>query len=124
MTGDMLRLFGAGLAMFTSGATLVVLVRYLISAWRMGRSPSRIRARHVTEVAGGTFQQTLATGWALYDTIDKTVHPTASITRVVLWTIGMLLLMVGVIEVGVFQRRRDEPEPEHGRHELREDPDR
>jgi hypothetical protein len=110
-TPDLLRLIAAGLAALVSGAVLMVLVRYLYAARRRS-GPGRILARHVAEVSVGTFGQTTATAWALYDGLDKIVTQAATTARVVMWTVGMLLLLIGVIEVGAYQRKRTRAYPQ------------
>lgn len=102
---DVLRLAVIVLAVALVGSALSIAARYLLASWRLGRSPGRILARHVAEVALGV--SGLAGGFAiaLYDQLSGTaiLSPTE---RLVIYLLSMILLIVGVVEVARYQQVR------------------
>lgn len=109
MTPDLLRVVIGGLALFTAGSVLVVMVRYLRATWRNNRTaPGRILARHVVEVAAGTELLVLGFAWAMRTQLYGTrLDPELGVTiRLWFYLIGMSLLLVGVLDIGRYQRRR------------------
>jgi len=119
---DVLRVAVAILAVFVAGSTATITARYLRASWRLGRSPGRILARHVAEVAAGTTG--LVTGYALavLDQLNTTVTLVGPTGRLWIYLVSMVLLLVGVVEVGTYQRSRARSHPqrqEQVRHAIR-----
>lgn len=109
MTGDVLLRSVIGfLALFTAGSVFVVMVRYLRATWRNGRTaPGRILARHVVEVSAGTELLVIGFAWAMRAQLYGTRIPAELGVTIRLWfyLVGMTLLLVGVIDIGRYQRR-------------------
>lgn len=109
MTGDVLLRSVIGfLALFTAGSVFVVMVRYLWATWRNNRTaPGRILARHVAEVSAGTELLVIGFAWAMRVSLYGTqINPELGTTiRLWFYLIGMTLLLVGVIDVGRYQRK-------------------
>lgn len=104
------------LAMLTAGGALTVMVRYLVAAWRNGRkTPGRILARHVVEVSAGTSGLVIGYAIAIYAQLGgpELLGPGARLT---VYLASMLLLLVGVFEVGHYQRKRSHSDAGTGRH--------
>lgn len=108
-TGDVLLRSVIGfLALFTAGSVFTVMVRYMLATWRNGRTaPGRLLARHVAEVSGGTELIVLGFAWSMRVQLYGTqINPELGTTiRLWFYLIGMTLLLVGVIDVGRYQRK-------------------
>lgn len=111
MTTDVLRLTVGTLAMLVAGASIVTAVRYIRSAWRLGRTPGRILARHVAEVSLGTTGLVIGYAAAVVEQLGREVTLTAEL-RLWLYLVSMLLLLIGVVEVGYYQRTRARTHPQ------------
>jgi hypothetical protein len=106
---DLLRVVVAALACLVAGATAVTAVRYIAASIRNRRAPGAILARHVAEVSIGTFG--LVTGYALavyaqlggYELVDAD-------GRLWIYLVSMLMLLIGVVEVGNYRRQQSNPE--------------
>lgn len=111
MSTDVLRLVVAILAVFVAGCTATITVRYLRASWRLGRSPGRILARHVAEVAAGTTGLVSGYAAAVAEQLGRDVWFDADI-RLWLYLVSMTLLLAGVVEVGTYQRARARSHPQ------------
>ena len=117
MTPDVLRYAIAVLAMLVVGAALTIAVRYLRAAWWLGRAPGRILARHVGEVALGTSGLALGYAAAVVEQLGYAVTLTA-VPRLWLYLVSMALLLIGMLEVGAYQRTRARHYP-HRQEQVR-----
>lgn len=109
MTGDVLLRGAIGfLALFTAGAVTVIAARYLRATWKNNRTaPGRILGRHVTEVAIGTDLLVIGFAWAMRVQLYGTRMDPQVGTTIRLWfyLVGMTLLLVGVLDIGRYQRQ-------------------
>lgn len=109
MTGDVLLRSAIGfLALFTAGSVFVIMVRYLLATWRNDRTaPGRILARHVVEVSLGTELLVIGFAWAMRVQLYGTRMDPQLGTTIRLWfyLVGMTLLLVGVLDIGRYQRQ-------------------
>lgn len=105
MTADVLRGAVAVLAMLVVGSALVLAGRYLLAAYRLGRAPGRILARHVVEVALGTSGLALGYGIAVAVPLGG-IELISATGRLWLYLVSMLLLLTGIAEVSSYQRTR------------------
>lgn len=115
MTNEVLRFAVVVLAMLVVGSTLVIAARYTRSALRLGRSPGRILAQHVALVAFGTSGLAGGYAWGVYEGLAReTSGPPA--VRLWLYLLSMLVLLIGVVEVGRYQRVRARQIPDRQEH--------
>lgn len=115
---DTLRWIVSGLAVLTTGAALTVAAPYLVATWRNGRqAPGRILARHVVEVSVGTAGLAAGQGIASYSLLGG-VELIPVTARLILFVVSLLLLLVGVLEVGAHQRRRADRAADRGEQVL------
>ena len=102
MTADVFRLLVAGFGCIAIGSIAVVLVNYA-RAW--ARAPRRGRAlpRHVAEVSLGALGLIVGYGWIVYQRVGRetTLHWTS-----ILFLAALLVLVIGVVDVGRLQNRR------------------
>ena len=114
MTSPVLRLAIAVLAMLVVGSALVLAARYLLAAWRLGKAPGRILARHVVEVATGASGLALGYGTAVVVPLGGfELIPTTG--RLWLYLVSMILLLTGIAEVSAYQRARARSYPRRQR---------
>lgn len=113
---DVLRFTVAALACLVAGSTAVIAFRYIAAAYRLGRAPGRILARHVAEVSAGTCGLVLGYAMAVYQQLGGWV-PLGVVGRLWLYLVSMILLLVGVIEVGNHRRREDRQSGRHHREQ-------
>lgn len=110
MSYEVLRLTVVILAALVVGSALMTAGRYLRAAIRLGHCPGRILARHVVEVALGTAGLAGGYAWAVYEGLAlNLVGPPA--VRLWLYVASMVLLLVGVLEIGRHQRNRTRDQP-------------
>lgn len=107
----LIRWIVAALAAVVSGAMFVVMVNYVLDAFRGGRGA--LLARHVVEVTAGTFGLVATAGIGIYDGIpgEDVAWPTPEV-RLYLYLISMTLLFVALVEVGIYTQRRRAAEAE------------
>lgn len=110
MTIDVLRLTVGTLAVFVAGSSLVTAVRYFRASIRLGRSPGRILARHVGEVALGVTGLSVGYASAIGDQLGAEVSIPAD-ARLWIYLVSMVLLLIGLVEIGTYQRARARAHP-------------
>lgn len=110
MTIDVLRLAVGTLAVFVAGSSLVTAVRYLRASIRLGRTPGRILARHVGEVALGVMGLSVGYASAIGDQLGAEVTIRAD-ARLWIYLASMVLLLIGLVEIGAYQRARARSHP-------------
>lgn len=108
---DILRLIVAILALFVAGSSAVTAVRYIWSAWKLGRAPGRILARHVAEVSAGTTGLVVGYASAIGEQLGARVSIPAD-ARLWIYLVSMVLLLIGLVEVGTYQRVRARSYPQ------------
>lgn len=111
MSADVLRLLVAVLAVTVAGAALVTAARYGWAAIRLGRTPGRILARHVAEVALGTTGLVIGYAAAIGGDLGGQVL-IPPLARQWMYLVSMLLLLVGLVEVAVYQTVRARAYPQ------------
>lgn len=99
---DLLRIVIPALACVVAGATVVVFARYTRQWWR-APAAGRATPRHVAEVSLGALGLVVGNGYAIYATVGEPGGPPLS--RLLLYLVSLLLLLVGVVDVGYLHRR-------------------